>query len=375
MKGTRLLALVAAAILLSGCATAAYYLQAVHGHADLMRRAVPLDQAITSPQSPPALREKLARVVAIRDFASRELHLPDNGSYRSYSDLGRPFAVWNVFAAPELSVRPKESCFLFVGCVTYRGFYDENEARRHADELRRQGYDVFVGGVAAYSTLGWFDDPVLSSFVNYPEPEVARIIFHELAHQVVYARDDTSFNESFAVAVEQEGLRRWLEYAGSEEQRAVWSSLQSRRSRFVGLITRYRERFEHLYAETQSVEQKRAGKRALFDEMRREYEVLKAEWGGFAGYDRFFAEGPNNALLASISTYAELVPAFTALLQRHGGNMKAFYADVRHLAKLDKDARRPLLDELGSALRSAEALSGRCSEPGGPRLGSSSRLC
>ena len=346
MSPPRVLMLLAMAVALSGCASAAYYLQAVQGHAELMRRAVPVEEAIASTGSTPALRARLARVLAIRSFASRELALPDNGSYRTYADLGRPFAVWNVFAAAEFSVRPKESCFLFAGCVSYRGFYDEQQAKRHAEALKGEGYDVFVGGVPAYSTLGWFDDPVLSSFVHYPEPEVARIIFHELAHQVVYVRDDTSFNESFAVAVEQQGVQRWLALEGSEEQRLVWSTLLSRREQFVDLITRYRERFEHFYAQPAGDEQKRAGKKALFEEMRRDYEALKAQWGGFAGYDRFLAQGPNNALLASVAAYTEWVPAFRALIEQHRGDMNAFYGEARKLAKLDKRQRNAVLSAL-----------------------------
>jgi predicted aminopeptidase len=348
-----MLALVALALALSGCATAAYYLQAVQGHTDLMRRAVPIEDAMASEGSSPTLRARLQRVLAIRDFASRELRLPDNGSYRTYAELGRPFAVWNVFAAPEFSVRPKESCFLLVGCVTYRGFYDEEKARRHADALKAQGYDVHVGGVPAYSTLGWFDDPVLSSFVNYPEPEVARVIFHELAHQVVYVRDDTTFNESFAVAVEKEGVRRWLAREGSEEQRRLWSTLQLRRDQFIELITRYRERLEQFYALPAGEADKRAGKQALFGQMLRDYEALKTQWGGFAGYDRFVAQGPNNALLASVATYTRLVPQFAALLEQHGGDMGAFYGEARRLAKLGGNERKALLNALAPSAEKA----------------------
>jgi predicted aminopeptidase len=311
-----------------------------------MLRSRSIAEAISSPDTPPALRSRLTRVVEIREFASAELALPDNGSYRAYADLGRPYVVWNVFAAPEFSVEPLQSCFIFAGCVTYRGFYDEAEARRHAEDLRRQGYDVHVGGVPAYSTLGWFDDPVLSSFVNYPEPEVARMIFHELAHQVTYVKDDSTFNESFAVAVEQEGVRRWLERHGTEQQIDAWRSLRERREQFVALLKRYQSRLRSFYAEQLPLDARRAGKKALFDEMQSDYQALKTSWGGFAGYDRFFARGPNNALLASVSTYTERVPAFTAMLAARGGDMARFYQDARRLARLGSGERMAALDAL-----------------------------
>src|SRR5215510_11553431 len=208
-------------LLVSGCSSVKYYAQAVSGHLEVMWLAVPIEERLREADTPPPLKDKLARVLVIRDFASRELGLPDNDSYRRYADLGRPYVLWNVFAAPEFSVAPIQSCFPFAGCVSYRGFYSEEAATKHADALAKQGDDVYVGGVTAYSTLGWFSDPVLSTFVNYPEPEVARIVFHELAHQEVYVKGDTVFNESFAVAVEEEGLRRWLEREGTPAQRAA----------------------------------------------------------------------------------------------------------------------------------------------------------
>jgi len=187
----RRLAALGALVFVSGCASLEYYAQAVGGHLEVIRLAVPIEERLRETDTPEPLRAKLAKVLAIREFASRELALPDNESYRRYADIGRPFVVWNVFAAPEFSVKPVESCFLFAGCVSYRGFYSEEAAQRHAAALAGKGYDVYVGGVAAYSTLGWFSDPVLSSFIHYPESEVARIVFHELAHQVVYVKGDT----------------------------------------------------------------------------------------------------------------------------------------------------------------------------------------
>ncbi len=326
-------------LFVSGCGSLEYYAQAVGGHLEVMRLAVPIEERLREPDMPEPLRAKLAKALAIREFASRELALPDNDSYRRYADIGRPFVVWNVFAAPEFSVKPIESCFLFAGCVSYRGFYSEEAAQRHAVSLAEQGRDVYVGGVAAYSTLGWFSDPVLSTFIQYPEPEVARIVFHELAHQLVYVKGDTMFNESFAATVEEEGVRRWLEREGTPAQRAAYEDSRKRRAEFVALVSKYRAQLAAFYDQPGQVEEKRAGKRRLFAQMQDEYVSLKASRGSFAGYDRLFARGANNALLASIASYSELVPAFRALLAQKKDDLPAFYAAVRELSKLDKPDR------------------------------------
>jgi predicted aminopeptidase len=335
-------------LLASGCAQVGYYAQAVGGHLELMRLAVPIEERLREAGTPDPLRAKLARVLVIREFASRDLALPDNGSYRSYAELGRPFAVWNVFAAPEFSVKPVESCFPFAGCVSYRGYYSEEAARQYAAALAEQGYDTHVGGVPAYSTLGWFDDPVLSTFIQFPETEIARIVLHELAHQTVYVKDDTMFNESFASMVEEEGVRRWLDREGTPAQRTAYLESRRRRSEFVAFMLEYRSRLSDFYARAASVEEKRAGKQRLFAKLDDEYGALKASWGGFAGYDRLFARGANNALLASIASYSELVPAFRALLAQKDGDLAAFYAAAKELGKLQKperDARLSALSE------------------------------
>jgi len=336
----------ALAALLPGCATLEYYWQAIGGQLEVIGRAQSIAERLRDPSLPPSLREKFQRVLAIREFASAELALPDNGSYRRYADLDRQFVVWNVFAAPEFSVKPIESCFPFAGCVGYRGFYRESDARAHAQSLRDKGYDVHVAGVPAYSTLGWFDDPVLNTFIRYPDAEIARLVFHELAHQVAYARDDTVFNESFAVTVEQEGVRRWLDRRGTQAERDAYAIHQSRRRDFVALILRYRDRLSAFYAEPLDVQRMREGKARLFAEMLGDYARLKAKWGGFAGYDRFFAQGPNNALLASVVAYTERVPAFRALLAQKGGDLAAFYAEVKRLARERRPERNQFLDRV-----------------------------
>jgi predicted aminopeptidase len=333
------LAALGALLLVPGCVSLEYYVQAVGGHLEMMRLAVPIEERLREADTPEPLRAKLAKVLAIREFASRELALPDNGSYRRYADIGRPFVVWNVFAAPEFSVKPVESCFLFAGCVSYRGFYSEESAQRHAVSLADKGYDVYVGGVPAYSTLGWFSDPVLSTFIQFPESEVARIVFHELAHQLVYVKGDTMFNESFAATVEEEGVRRWLEREGTSAQRAAYENSRRRRSEFVALVIRYRAEIAAFYDLPADPEEKRAGKRRLFAKMQDEYRALMASRGGISGYDRLMARGANNALLASIASYSELVPAFRALLAQNHEDLSVFYTAVRELARLDKAQR------------------------------------
>jgi predicted aminopeptidase len=332
----------ALALGMSGCGTIAYYAQAVGGHLELMRLSVPIEEALHEPNTPEAVRARLEHVVAIRDFASRELKLPNNGSFRRYADIGRPFVIWNVFATPEFSVKPVESCFPFAGCVAYRGYYSEDSARRYANDMAAQGYDIYSGGVPAYSTLGYFDDPVLSTFIRYPDAELARLLFHELAHQVVYVKNDTMFNESFAVSVEEEGVRRWLDERGTAQQRAAYDTYTERRRQVFALVLKYRNRLDAFYRGAGSTPVKRAGKAKLFGEMQEEYRALKDSWGGFAGYDRLFSQ-PNNALLASIAAYTELVPAFRAMLAVDGGDFERFYADVRSLADLPPDERRARL--------------------------------
>lgn len=342
------LAALGALVSLSSCTSIGYYAQAVSGHIDVIWHAVPIEQRLHEADTPAPLKDKLARVLVIRDFASRELGLPDNDSYRRYTDLGRPYVLWNVFAAPEFSVSPVQSCFPFAGCVSYRGFYSEDGARDYADALVREGDDVYVGGVTAYSTLGWFSDPVLSTFINYPEPEVARIVFHELAHQEVYIKGDTVFNESFAVAVEEEGLRRWLDREGTDAQRAAYSDSRKRQAEFAALVLKYRARLADFYAKTLATDEKREGKRRVFEEMNGEYAALKASWGGFAGFDRLIARGLNNAFLVSIASYTELLPAFRALLAQNNGDLPAFYRAVKELAKLEKPERDARLANLAS---------------------------
>ena len=310
--------------LAAGCQSLSYYAQAIGGHLNVLSKARPVDDWLADPATPPDLKERLATARRIREFASRELKLPQNNSYLAYADLNRPYVVWNVFAAPEFSVEPKAECFPFTGCVSYRGFYSEEDARRHAQKLHAEGYDVYVGGVPAYSTLGWSDDPLLSTFIRYPDAQLARLVFHELAHQLVYARDDTTFNESFAVAVEEEGVKRWLEAEGRAGELAAFHAAQVRKRELAQRVSQARERLALVYRTNLSREAKLEQKRGEWERLRASYPALPAE--------------PNNAFLASIAVYTELVPAFERLLAE-SGSLEKFYAKVRELANAEPAKR------------------------------------
>jgi predicted aminopeptidase len=338
-----LIALLALPAAGAGCSTLGYYWQAVGGQMELVRKARPIPEVIADPATAGDLKLRLERVREIREFASRALALPDNGSYRQYADLKRHFVVWNVFAAPELSVQPKEWCFPVAGCVGYRGYFAQADAEAFAAGLRRERLDVYVGGVPAYSTLGWLDDPVLSTFIQYPETELARLIFHELSHQVAYARGDTTFNESFAVTVETEGVKRWIDAKGSPEQRAAFDAAQQRRRDFAALVQRHRDRLAQLYGSGLPPERMRGEKVRALDAMRADYDALKRQWGGFAGFDWWFEQPLNNAQLASVAIYTQMVPGFERLLAGSGGDLPRFYAEVKSLAKLPKGERHAAL--------------------------------
>ncbi len=329
----RIFCLALSALFLAGCETLAYYGQAAGGQLSLMGRTQSVEQVLADPAVAPALKARLALAGQIRDFASRELRLPDSGAYRSYAELDRPYALWNVVAAPEFSLEPVRSCFPVAGCVSYRGYYDKAAAERHAQSLRETGYDVVVYGVPAYSTLGWFDDPLLSTFIDYPEADLARLMFHELAHQLLYVKDDSPFNESFAVVVEREGLKRWLGTRGRDAELAQWRAREARSRELNAQIAAARERLQALYRSHLDANAMRERKRAELDGLR---PLL-------ARLHRFEGQEPNNAVLASLATYADLVPAFEKLLAEAGGDLPAFYARVRTLAALEPSQRKAAL--------------------------------
>jgi predicted aminopeptidase len=349
-------AVAAAAVLcLNGCANLGYYWQSATGHLKVMSAAKPVEEWIADKQAPERLRTRLALSQQIRDYAVRELKLPDNPSYRRYADLNRRAVVWNVVAAPAYSTTLRQWCFPVTGCVGYRGYFDEAEARAEAARVAAQGYETSVYPVPAYSTLGWMNwaggDPLLSTFINYPEGELARLIFHELAHQVLYAKDDMMFNESFATAVERLGGSRWLATEAAEPVRREYAEFSARRNEFRVLTRATRKRLETIYAEAKGPERD-AMKLAALQQFRDDYARMRERWGGdparFRGYDQWVATA-NNASFGTQAAYDELVPAFEALFAREGGDWQRFYAAAKRLAEMPKNLRHEKLKEPGSA--------------------------
>lgn len=345
MTAPRLL-VAGAAVLLAGC-QAGYYVHLARGQMDLLCRREPIAQVLSRSDLPPEARSRLARALDAREFASRALALPDNDSYTVYADLGRPYAVWNVFAAPELSLDGHEWCYPLTGCLAYRGYYDERRARAEADRLAAAGFDVHVGGVAAYSTLGWFDDPVLNTMLRWPEDVLAGSVVHELAHQQLFVKGDTTFNESFATFVEQQGLAEYL--AGAPELGAQAQAHQRQEADFVALMLAARSRLEAVYRAPVADDDKRRRKRDEFARLRQEYETLKARWGGDATYDGWMAGELNNARLLPFGLYHRWVPAFAALFRDAGRNWEAFYERAAQLADLEPAVRASRLEALATA--------------------------
>ncbi|OGI48764.1 MAG: aminopeptidase [Candidatus Muproteobacteria bacterium RIFCSPHIGHO2_12_FULL_60_33] len=326
--------------IVTGCASPGYYLHAVSGQFEILNKRRPVEEVLSDPATTPRIRRQLELVRRLRDFASRELGLPDNRSYRTYADLERPFVVWNAFATPELSLEPKQWCFLFAGCVSYRGYFARVKAEKFAADLKQDGYDVYVGGAPAYSTLGWFNDPLLNTFIHRAEADLAGLLFHELAHQVLYVSGDTAFNESFATVVELEGVKRWFERHGTAQQARAYRQKIQRREQFILLVRKHKTRLAEIYASNLNDAEKRSAKIRVFEELRSDYEILKASWGNYADYDKWISQDLNNAHLAAIGMYSQHVAAFQKLLAQQGDNLMAFYHSVKKMANLPENERR-----------------------------------
>jgi len=340
---------------LAGCSSLGYYWQSTSGHLALMQAARPVDDWLQDPASTATLKTQLLLTQDIRRFAAAELHLPDNASYQRYADLQRKAAVWNVVAAPELSLKLQQWCFPVAGCVAYKGYFDEAAAEREGAQWRAQGLDVSVYPVPAYSTLGWMNwaggDPLLNTFIHYPEGELARLIFHELAHQVVYVSGDTTFNESFATAVERLGTARWLTAQASPSAQAQFAQSQQRRQQFRALTLDLQHTLRAIYAGTVEAPEasplsnqadQRSQKAAAMAVFRQRYAELKTSWNGFAGYDVWVSR-TNNASLGALSAYDQLVPGFKALFEHEGRDWPRFYAAVKRIAALPKAERHAAL--------------------------------
>jgi predicted aminopeptidase len=326
------------------CQSIGYYSQAVNGQYHILLNRQPIHAIIANDEAPLDLRTRLKFILRVREFAENDLQLPANQHYLTYVDIHQPYVAWNVFATPEFSLDARTWCYPIVGCAAYRGYFSEEKARQYAELLQEHGYDVFVGGVTAYSTLGWMDDPVLSTFLRLTEAGTAALIFHELAHLIVYVEDDSVFNESFATAVEQEGLRRWKHHLQGSQMDGDYFRDYQRHRQFIQLIMKYRHQLEALYQTDIPPTEKRAKKALIFAELRHEYEHIKARQFDIAVYDGWMNGPLNNARIISVLTYHDFVPAFHRMLEAHGGNLAQFYRACQELAQKKKSERHEILN-------------------------------
>ena len=347
----RLVALFAAGLLFAGCQTLGYYAHVAHGQSTLVLHRRPVDKVLGDPQVDPKLKERLALSQQARRFASTRLGLPDNRSYTSYVALGRPYVVWNVFATPPYSVDAVRQCFLFAGCVPYRGYFAEAKANQRAQQLKTEGDDVWVGGVAAYSTLGWFADPILSSMLRWDDDELTSTIFHELAHQLIYVKGDSSFNESFASFVQDEGLKQWRQSRGLPAQKGRSEAMDDG---FTELVLDLRDRLRKAYAQGGDQASLAAAKQREIEAFRQRYAQWRDhDWPGQHAYDAWVAAPINNARLLPFGIYDHWLPAFAELFHRSESQWPTFYAAVRSLAQQPFKQRNESLQTLLDAAKRA----------------------
>lgn len=341
--------------IISGCALP-YYWQAASGHLNLLRKRTPIEAVLEDPSQPPDVKQALRRVVDMRAFAVEQLSLPDNRSYQSYVDLDRPYVVWNVVAAEEFAVDPMQWCFPMLGCVSYRGYFAREAAEQFAATLSEQGVDTYVAGASAYSTLGYFADPVLNTMLAGGEHYIAGVLFHELAHQKFYLRGDSDLNEAFATAVQQHGTAEWLAMHGAAETVAAYRSRLRRQADFTTLIAAQRDRLQAIYAADTAIEARRDAKQAAFARMREEYEQLKWGWGGVTDYDAWFARPLNNAQLAAVATYRRWLPGLSWYIDQNG--LAALYEQMAEIESMSEEARDRRLQSWLEAAQAASLIGG-----------------
>ena len=330
--------------LLPACSSVSYYWEKIQGHAEILDQQRPLQDVIDDPETAPEIKQRLINVQAARNFASKELLLPDNNSYRNYADIGRDYVVWTVVATPPYSVKAEQWCFLFVGCLSYRGYFSRQTAEEFANELKQQGKDVYVAGTKAYSTLGWFDDPLLNTMLYKNEAYRVGIIFHELAHQKMYVEDDTDFNEAFATTVEQQGVKRWFLLKGNKPKYKKYLLAKKRDEQFKQLLLDTKEQLKNLYAKKLDNTQMQNQKQQVFKDLQQRYQQYKSKWNNYSGYDKWMSQDLNNAHLALVATYNDLIPAFRGLFKAVNNDFKMFYKQVNELKEFEiKQRHRGLI--------------------------------
>lgn len=332
-------------VLASGCTDVRYYMQSVRGQWDVVSRQQDIVEMLEDESLPQTMRDRLNLVLAVRTFAIESMQLPESGSYQTYADLERDYAVQNLFAAPEFSTRLRSWCYPVVGCATYRGYFNADMLNETANKLRQQGYDTYTGRVAAYSTLGWFDDPILNTVMGWPEYQLVGLIFHELAHNRLYIKDDTVFNESFASAVEQSGIELWYSAQEQQDQVRIYLERKNSRKRVLEIITGIRNELEELYQQELPIEDMRQAKSRLMQKAKDQYAQLGDQVRTSSGFNRWFAGELNNARLGSVAAYNSYVGAFLSILAAHGHDYEKFYSQVEVLGRLNQADRKARMEE------------------------------
>lgn len=346
--------LLAGGFTLQGCATVSWYGQLARGHAEILLARRDVGQVLADPGTRPELRDRIRYTRDVIEFAGNRLHLPAAGQYTHYADIGRPYALWALFAAPEFSMDPVEWCYPVAGCASYRGYFSPETARREARALESRGNDAWVGGIRAYSTLGWFSDPLLNTFIHDGDEALAALLFHELAHVRLYVPGDTPFNESLASVVEREGLRLWTRHLGRPEAYTAYLETRRLQDLFSGLVESAVARLERLYGTDADLESLRRDKRAIIEDLRARYRDATTREPGLARYADWFTGPINNARLGTVRTYNRWVPALERLLRDSGGDFAAFFTRCEALAALNKEARQAQLEALGKVSRGSE---------------------
>jgi len=329
-------------LLMISCSSMQYYSSLLHGHAEVLNSAREIEDVLADKNTNEITRLKLEEFKVAREFAISELYLPDSGSYRHYADIGRKYVVWNVIATQELSVAPKEWCFLVVGCVQYRGYYSLEDAQAYASQLEAEDYDVYVAGVSAYSTLGWFDDPLLNTMMYRKSEDRINLLFHEMAHQKIYIKNDSKFNEAFATAVANEGVHRWHLSKGQNDRSVQYKSYLENKSKFYKLLRESRETLEEIYQSKIADDQKRILKKNTFSKLKEKYHKLKQE-NPSINFDAWMNRDLNNAHLALISTYNAYLPYFEQKIASHEGNFELFYREINKIAQYEPSKRKQIM--------------------------------
>lgn len=350
---SKILILLTSVGLLVGCSTVGYYSQIVSGHMRIVMGKRPVAEVVSDQSINQSIKRRLDVAQRARQFGIEELGLPDNKSYTSFYDTGQNYVTWNVVASEEFSFKPSTWCFPIAGCVSYRGYYAKEDAESYAQGLAEEGLDVAINGATAYSTLGWFKDPILNTMLARSDPSIASLLFHELAHQQLYVGDDSTFNESYASFVEKEGLRQWQENEErlnpelkNSKMTEELSARKKRQENFIALLSSTRESLQELYDSPLDADVMRQKKAERFDQMRIEYDRLKETWGGYAGYDLWFSRELNNARLVSVATYNDYIPAFEVLFRESGGTFEEFYIAARELSELAPAVRTEKMQAL-----------------------------